>query len=615
MPRRLLWIGPCLLLLFCFAAPEARAGVRVVGDAESGYQLRVDGEPFFIKGGGGDGPKDLLAASGGNAFRTWGVGDDTPARLERAREHGLKVALGFWLGHERHGFDYGDAAALAEQKEMVRRGVLKYRDDPAVLLWSIGNEMEGFAAGDDPRIWSHVQELAAMVKRLDPTRPTMTAVSEIGGKRVEAIHEMCPDIDIVGINSYAGGPSIPTRYREAGGTKPYVLTEFGPPGTWETEKNAFGAAPELTSTQKGEVYARVWNRAIEAERDGLCLGGFAFTWGWKQEATATWFGMFLPDGSKLAAVDEMTLAWTGSYPENRCPAVEPLTVTPAQSVEAGERVKVELAASDPEGDSLEVEWRLRAEADRYQTGGDPEDPTADFPDAILYADHETAVIELPEPAGVYRVYAFVRDGRGGAAVANLPLEARPAKDEADDPADGRAPVLSAAAAAGKPVELPFTLYGDAAEPSPWAASGYMGHIDAIAMNLRDRTDPSHGETAIRAAYTAPDRWGGVVWQDPADDWGDAAGGYDLRGATRLTFHARGQRGGEAVNVGFGVLGPDADHPDSGGKETGITLTRDWKRYEIDLTGVDLRRIKTGFFWSVAGAGEPIVFYLDEIVYR
>ena len=35
------------------------------------YQLIRGGQPFFIKGAGGDGDKQLMANLGGNAFRTW----------------------------------------------------------------------------------------------------------------------------------------------------------------------------------------------------------------------------------------------------------------------------------------------------------------------------------------------------------------------------------------------------------------------------------------------------------------------------------------------------------------------------------------------------------------
>jgi hypothetical protein len=33
---------------------------------------------------------------------------------------------------------------------------------------------------------------------------------------------------------------------------------------------------------------------------------------------------------------------------------------------------------------------------------------------------------------------------------------------------------------------------------------------------------------------------------------------------------------------------------------------------IDLEGKDLTRIKTGFVWTLAGQGAPVVFYLDDI---
>ena len=82
-----------------------------------------------------------------------------------------------------------------------------------------------------------------MVHEIDPNHPTMTVIAEIGGDKVPKIQQYCPDIDVIGINSYGGGPSLAASYRAAGGKKPYVITEFGPPGTWEIGRTAFGAAP------------------------------------------------------------------------------------------------------------------------------------------------------------------------------------------------------------------------------------------------------------------------------------------------------------------------------------------------------------------------------------
>jgi hypothetical protein len=74
-----------------------------------------------------------------------------------------------------------------------------------------------------------------------------------------------------------------------------VITEFGPPGPWEVRKTSWGAPVEPTSTEKAKIYLRNHSGAIAAE-SAQCLGSYAFLWGHKQEATATWFGMFLPSG-------------------------------------------------------------------------------------------------------------------------------------------------------------------------------------------------------------------------------------------------------------------------------------------------------------------------------
>ena len=61
----------------------------------------------------------------------------------------------------------------------------------------------------------------------------MTVIAELGKDKVQKIQKLCPDIDIIGVNSYGGGASLATRYRQAGGKRPFIVTEFGPPGTWE----------------------------------------------------------------------------------------------------------------------------------------------------------------------------------------------------------------------------------------------------------------------------------------------------------------------------------------------------------------------------------------------
>jgi hypothetical protein len=393
--------------------------VEVAKSDGGGWQLLRDGKPYFIKGGGGGGSKEQLAKLGGNSFRTWGVGDDTQAQLDEAQKLGLTVSLGIWLRHTSDGFDYHDPRQVAEQYENARKAILRYKDHPAVLLWGIGNEMEGFKAGDDPAIWKAVDDIAALVKKLDPNHPTMTVIAELGGARVKSTNALCPHVDIVGINSYGGIASIGERYRKAGGAKPYVVTEFGPPGTWECAKNGWGIPLEPSSTAKGEIYRQGYLKAVLGEKD-LCLGSYVFIWGHKQEATPTWFGLFLPDGTQLEAVHVMAELWSGRAPTNRCPRIDVPKVNIEQAT-PGQTIRASINVSDPDGDPLKLKWVLSGEVKNPSVGGGKEDPAPEYPDAIIGGSDRAVQVKMPTEPGTYRLFAYARDGHGNGAVANAVL--------------------------------------------------------------------------------------------------------------------------------------------------------------------------------------------------
>ncbi|MCB9737568.1 MAG: hypothetical protein H6745_33730, partial [Deltaproteobacteria bacterium] len=522
------------------------AHVEVVA-RDGGFALLRDGAPYVIRGAGGDGSLEALAAAGGNSVRTWGVGPDTPALLDEAAALGLTVTVGLWLGHPRHGFDYGDEAAVRAQLERARADVLRLKDHPALLLWGVGNEMEGFEKGDDPRVWDAVDAVAAMIAREDPHHPPMVVTAEIGGERVAMVEKRCPHVAIHGINSYGGLPSLAERYRAAGGTKPWIVTEFGPPGVWELPKPPFGGPAEPTSTAKAAAYRRGWEAIAAAPGS---LGGYAFTWGAKREVTATWYGMFLASSEKLGAVDALTELWTGRPPEDRCPTIGDISLDGGQRVlSPGDRVTARVTAEDPDGDALAVTWELRGEAPDGPPGGDESPPTRAYPEALA-ATPDGAAVEVALPAGrggLYRLYAVARDGRGGAAVATLPLTV--------DGPDAPPPAPQA--------ELPLVVYGDGAgRDAPYAPSGWMGEVGAIAMDPADTSNPALGATSLRVDYRTGGGWGGVVWQSPAGDWGDRPGGLDLSGAQVLSVWARGARGGERVTFLVGLLGPDKPFHDS-----------------------------------------------------
>ena len=392
------------------------------------WSLLRDGKPYFIKGAGGDGSKTLLAEDGGNSFRTWGA-DDIQDKLDEANKLGLSVTVGIWLKHEgQDGFNYSKPKDVADQFEKAKAAIEKYKDNPAVLIWAIGNEMEGYKAGDNPAIWKAVEDIAALVKKLDPNHPTMTVIAEIGGKRVQSINSLCPDIDIVGINTYAAVGSIGERYKKIGGTKPYVVTEFGPPGTWEIGKTDYGAPSEPTSTRKGEIYKTGYEKGILAEKD-LCLGSYVFTWGHKREATSTWYGLFLSDETQLEPIHTMAELWSGKAPANRCPQIEPIHLDGGDHVKPGETIHATVKLSDPDGDPLTTKWELAAELKKAPPGGIGLAAPPSFPNAIVHSSNEDAEIKLPTEPGTYRLYVYAYDGHGNAATANVPLHIAPDKSD------------------------------------------------------------------------------------------------------------------------------------------------------------------------------------------
>jgi len=243
------------------ADPTAVGSVTKLVHTASGYQLLFNGKPFFVRGAGGDESKEVLKKFGGNSFRTWGA-DGIDNQLAAANKLGLGVTVGIWLGHKEQGFKYTDPQAVQAQFDSAKATIEHYKNSPSVLIWALGNEMEGYDKGDDPQVWKAVEAIAAEAKRIDPNHPTMTVIAEVGPDKIKALNEYCPDIDIVGINSYAGASSVGKRYQAAGGTKPYIITEYGPPGTWELGKNAWGAVDEPTSTEKETWYKNAYEGSI-----------------------------------------------------------------------------------------------------------------------------------------------------------------------------------------------------------------------------------------------------------------------------------------------------------------------------------------------------------------
>jgi len=174
----------------------------------------------------------------------------------------------------------------------------------------------------------------------------------------------------------------------------------------------------------------------------------------------------------------------------------------------------------------------------------------------------------------------------------------------------------------KQEDMPFYIYADrSTAKNHFIPSGWMGDYGDIKYDGSSKEDAYLGDTCIKIIYsgqgTQGARWAGIFWQNPANNWGSVDAGFDLSKTTKLTFWARGAKGGERIEE-FKVGGIMGEFSDSDSATIGpVILNKEWTQYTIDLKGKDMSYVIGGFAWStnVDNNPEGATFYLDEIKFE
>ena len=175
---------------------------------------------------------------------------------------------------------------------------------------------------------------------------------------------------------------------------------------------------------------------------------------------------------------------------------------------------------------------------------------------------------------------------------------------------------------GKPEDMPFYVYTDrGSAKSHFFPYGLMGDYGDIKYSYFSKENPYSGDTCFEVNYCACAfqyaGWAGMYWKAPANNWGTIDAGYNLSKAIKLTFWARGAKGGERIGE-FKVGGITNKFSDSDRASTGpVVLNKEWTQYTIDLKGKDMSYIIGGFCWVASPEGNPngVIFYLDEIKFE
>jgi hypothetical protein len=406
------------------AAGAQQVQIRLQKDR---FLLYRGAEPYYVKGVGGDRFLENAAAAGANSVRTWGSQNAT-AILDRAHSLDMTVMMGIWMSHEADSYLSADykRGKIAEVKAVLEQ----CKDHPALLMWSVGNEIN-LEGADTPEAWRFVNELVQLIKSHDPNHPVISVVS-FSKQVFNNIALYAPDLDAVGINAYGALPKLRTTIERSAYTGPYLVTEWGTDGHWEVDQTSWGSPIEPTSAEKAALFQERYVDDILGNRD-RCLGSYVFVWGQKQERTPTWYSMFIEEIPGLALqkvsspqVDVMGYSWTGFWPANLAPEVTALKINGSTadggiSLAAGQRLVASVEARDPDEDHLTFVWELLKKPQKLSTGGGYE-PRPERIGGVAQGTRPWLGLTAPETTGVYRLFVYVLDENGHVGTANIPFQ-------------------------------------------------------------------------------------------------------------------------------------------------------------------------------------------------
>ncbi|MEV0096895.1 discoidin domain-containing protein [Streptomyces sp. NPDC050738] len=405
--------------------PPPTGAVAVTG-TQGNWQLKVGGQPYTVKGltwgpSVYDAPNYMpdVKSMGANTIRTWGTDGSTKPLLDTAAANGIKVINGFWL---QPGGGPGSGGCVNYVTDTTYKNnsltefakwVDAYKSHTATLMWNVGNEsvlgLQNCYSGTELEnqrnaYTSFVNDVAKKIHSIDPDHPVTSTDAWTGAWPY--YKRNAPDLDLYSMNSYNKVCDVQNDWKAGGYTKPYIITETGPPGEWEVPNDVNGIPDEPTDVQKAAGYTKAWN-CITAHA-GVALGGTLFHYGTEHDFGGVWFNLVSGNVRRLSYY-AVKKAYTGSNAgDNTPPVISNMTVSPATSAPAGKEFTVQANISDPNNDTITNKIFLSG---NYATGD-----KALVPATYRSTGNGTFAVTAPEKLGVWKVYIQSEDGHGNAGI-------------------------------------------------------------------------------------------------------------------------------------------------------------------------------------------------------
>lgn len=578
--------------------------VEKVDDA---WIMKVDGEPFEVRGATFGYDKDVenydtyfkdLKFLGVNTIRTWATGDNTSQLLDAAHANGIKVMIGIWMRHGRPGmedddsFNYlTDAYGMESMYNTAVETVEKYKNHPAVLTWGVGNEVYLNMATDEEKLAysKFLERICSDIKSIDVNHPVASVEAWTFG--LEWWEKHVPSLDIYGLNIYGAGANyLQGELEKRNIDKPYVITEFGATGEWDIKNKKNGIEIEPSDLEKYNIISNGYRDWIANK--SKCLGVYMFHYSSGNNFMAPWLFTHV-NNLKRPQYWAIRKAFTGNAPLNNVPQIDDFKL-PEKDFSSQTWIPVTLNVSDIENEKLEVSFSYN-----QRTGSRKR---RDQVNSITHRGNlsEGFEIQLPKEDGAIKVYVNVKDAYGNLGIASSSILVN---DKEASLKKYKVPK----------VDLPFYVYNNDTD-LPYFSSGYMGNYKDMVVDLNSKDDAHSGETSLRISYNTEGGWFGLAFMDPANDWGDILGGYDISGAKTFSFWAKSNFDVYA-RIGFGLIDGDKPFPDTAKKSVEIQLTDQWKKFTIKTKKLDLSCIRTGLVLFSNGNGYPYKIYIDDVVFE
>ncbi|HEY3869221.1 MAG TPA: discoidin domain-containing protein [Actinocrinis sp.] len=480
------------------APPNTPSVVKVTG-SQGDWGLSVNGAPYYIKGVT-YGPSNAdagyympdLASMGVNTVRTWGTDSTTESLLDAADANGIKVINGFWLSQSE---DYvNDTTDETNDLNNIVALVDQYKDNGAVLMWDVGNEVINTLSStysgtqlqaEQVAYAQYVNRVVDAIHAADPNHPVTSTDAWVGAWPY--YQQYTPDLDLMAVNSYGAACGVQSAWQSGGYTKPYILTEAGPPGEWEVPNDENGVPQEDTDQQSTQGYATDWNCVTAAK--GVALGATLFNYGVENDFGGIWFN-FLTGDWRRDSYYEISSLYGGQYTSDQAPVITGMTVSDPTSVAAGKTFTVDVSATSPIGAPLRYSADL---CSKYIDGN-----TAQQGATFSATSGGVLTITAPDRIGVWKVDVYVYDDQGNAAVQTASINVVPPTPAGTDVALGKTTTASSYQTTG--TGAPFTP-GDATDGSlttRWASD--WSDPQWIEVDLGQTYPISHIQLVWEAAY-------------------------------------------------------------------------------------------------------------------